>query len=121
MKKEKLSTLIRKLRMVFNRYIVLKDKRCVTCGSTKELQASHFYSFGRHSNVRFDEENVHCQCCGCHMEYHRGCGRSYVEWMQKNVDIDNLARKAKISEKKDSEWYHKMIDKYKNLCIELSR
>jgi len=52
---------------VFNTYIRTRDKGkpCISCGTTKQdiqYHAGHFYSIGSHSNLRFDEDNVHLQC-----------------------------------------------------------
>jgi hypothetical protein len=39
---------------------------CISCNTIpKKKNAGHFYSQGGHSNVRFDEENVHLQCEAC--------------------------------------------------------
>lgn len=54
---------------VFNKYIRLRDqgKPCIACGSSnmKKVNASHFYSAGGHTAVRFDERNVHSGCEHC--------------------------------------------------------
>jgi hypothetical protein len=54
--------------MVFNKYIRLRDqgKECISCGQPpKKANAGHYFSQGGHSNVRFDEDNVHVQCEHC--------------------------------------------------------
>lgn len=58
----------------FSQYIRLRDKECMRCHSTVNLndkglpishQASHY--FGRSAeNTRFDPDNVDCLCMGCH-------------------------------------------------------
>lgn len=54
--------------MVFNKFIRLRDqgKECISCGQPpKKANAGHYFSQGGHSNVRFDEDNVHLQCEHC--------------------------------------------------------
>jgi len=69
--KEELTTvqdLIKLAQQVFNQYIRLRDrgKVCISCNTKpKKENAGHFYSAGTHTNVRFDERNVHLQCEPC--------------------------------------------------------
>lgn len=71
-----------KLDKIFAKYIVARDKRCVTCGKTTGLQCSHF--FGRRAlSTRWDKRNSHAQCSGCHMEYHLDNTQPYTRFMQK--------------------------------------
>lgn len=53
---------------VFNRYIRHRDNglNCISCNKPcKKENAGHYYSQGGHSNVRFNEDNVHLQCEHC--------------------------------------------------------
>lgn len=70
--KDELTTvqdLMKLAQQVFNKYIRLRDagKPCIACGSSnmKKVNASHFYSAGGHTAVRFDERNVHSGCEHC--------------------------------------------------------
>jgi hypothetical protein len=39
---------------------------CISCNKPcKKENAGHYYSQGGHSNVRFNEDNVHLQCEAC--------------------------------------------------------
>lgn len=70
-RKEKLMNLqdyLKLAQQVFNKYIRLRDKDelCISCQKKpKKVNAGHYYSQGGHSNVRFDEDNVHLQCEAC--------------------------------------------------------
>jgi len=70
-RKEKLMNLqdyLKLAQQVFNKYIRLRDKDelCISCQKKpKKVNAGHYYSQGGHSNVRFDEFNVHLQCEHC--------------------------------------------------------
>jgi hypothetical protein len=59
---------IKMTQIIFNKYIRLRDKGqvCISCNkpALKE-NAGHFWSAGGHSNVRFNEDNVHLQCEYC--------------------------------------------------------
>lgn len=70
-RKEELMTLqdyLKLTQQVFNKYIRERDKNevCISClKKPKKANAGHYYSQGGHSNVRFDEYNVHLQCEHC--------------------------------------------------------
>jgi hypothetical protein len=54
--------------MTFNKYIRHRDKglNCISCDKPpKKANAGHYFSQGGHSNVRFNEDNVHLQCEHC--------------------------------------------------------
>lgn len=69
--KEDLKTLqdwLKETQTIFNKYIRLRDMGlvCISCQQTpKKKNAGHYFSSGGHSNVRFDEDNVHLQCEHC--------------------------------------------------------
>jgi hypothetical protein len=53
---------------VFNKFIRQRDAglNCISCNKPpKKENAGHYYSQGGHSNVRFNEDNVHLQCEAC--------------------------------------------------------
>jgi hypothetical protein len=56
----------------FNKFIRERDKgkMCISCGQhiNGVKHASHYYSAGGHSNVRFNENNVHVSCYKCNVE-----------------------------------------------------
>ena len=78
LKKPTVSSLKKKLDIIFSKYIRLKDAdpsgnvECYTCGVVKQwekdgMQAGHFMS-RKHTITRWDEQNVKPQCytCNCH-------------------------------------------------------
>jgi len=78
LKKPTVSSLKKKLDIIFSKYIRLKDAdalgnvACYTCGTVKKwekdgMQAGHFMS-RKHTITRWDEKNVKPQCytCNCH-------------------------------------------------------
>jgi hypothetical protein len=62
-----LPNLLKKAQTVFNAYIRLRDKDngCISCNTGSVEQASHFYSAGQFTALRFNENNVHGSCLRC--------------------------------------------------------
>jgi hypothetical protein len=59
---------LKEAQTIFNKYIRLRDMGlvCISCHQPpKKKNAGHYFSSGGHSNVRFDEDNVHLQCEAC--------------------------------------------------------
>lgn len=72
---------LKKTQMTFNKFIRMrdKDKGCVSCKSLKVEQASHYFSAGKYTALRFNEDNVHGSCLRCNyfmsgnlLEYRKG-------------------------------------------------
>lgn len=101
-KKPTKSKLVKKLDVLFSRYIRLSnaDKRgyctCVTCGKQyhyKNIQAGHFIS-RTHYSTRWDERNVKPQCVGCNM-YKQGQQYLFSKYLGNNLS-DELLQKSRI-------------------------
>jgi hypothetical protein len=78
--------------MTFNKYIRHRDKglNCISCGNEpKKANAGHFYSQGGHSNVRFNEDNVHLQCEHCN-SYLSGNLLNYRIGIEKRIGTARL-------------------------------
>ena len=45
-----------------------RDGRCVICGRTRDLEASHYYS-RRHFHTRWDDRNVNAMCGDCNLRH----------------------------------------------------
>jgi hypothetical protein len=70
-KKKKVKKItVSKAQEAFNASIRRRDGRCVTCGTTQNLQASHVFAVGGNGGLRFHPKNVHAQCAKCHLEWH---------------------------------------------------
>lgn len=102
---------------VFSKYIRLRDKKCLRCGSgvtfnDKGLpvthQASHFFGRGKES-TRFDEENVDTLCTGCHQEWGSADREAYRVFKIKQLGqrgFDLLTLRANTPGKKDRKMAH---------------
>lgn len=52
----------------FSAFVIGRDKKCLKCGSTRELTCSHFFRRG-HSATRFSPTNCITLCIWCHGEW----------------------------------------------------
>lgn len=73
-----------------------RDRRCVTCGETRRLQCSHFYS-RRHLALRFDLRNCNAMCAECNRR-HNADPSEYFRFMNERygeaevAELDSLRR-----------------------------
>jgi hypothetical protein len=66
-----------------------RDRRCVTCGSRRNLQCSHFYS-RRHLAVRFDLRNCNAMCVDCNRR-HNSDPAPYLRFMNERYGEEVVA------------------------------
>ena len=66
-----------------------RDRRCVTCGETRGLQCSHFYS-RRYLAVRFDLRNCNAMCSGCNRRHNEEPG-PYLRFMTERYGAGAVA------------------------------
>lgn len=99
---------------IFSKFIRNRDKRCVCCGSTYQLQAGHFW----HGVLDFDEININTQCKRCN-HFLSGNLAVYSSYLIgkygveefKALDIrHSMAQKGEIRSDQD---YLNIIEKYK--------
>ncbi len=108
------TTLKMKAQNAFNRYIRTRDvgNKCISCSSNVEKgDASHFYSVGGHSAVRFNTDNVHLSCYKCN----RFAGGNLIPYKVALVEkigqerFDKLEALSKTTKFYSSEYYNKLI------------
>lgn len=83
---------LKEAQTIFNKYIRLRDMGlwCISCGKQpKKKNAGHYFSSGGHSNVRFDEDNVHLQCEHCNT-YLSGNLLNYQIGIEKRIGSKKL-------------------------------
>lgn len=78
MKLSKRKKLIADLDKIVSLIVRARDKKCVVCGSTNQLQCSHLIKRGRLS-TRFDLDNCNANCNGCNLR-HNNYPEFYTEW-----------------------------------------
>lgn len=110
---------------VFNKFIRLRDQgqMCISC-EKKALKenAGHYFSSGGHSNLRFDEDNVHLQCEYCNT-YLSGNLLNYQVGIEKRIGGERLLKlheNAHAIKKWSKDELEKLITKYKEKCKELT-
>jgi hypothetical protein len=119
-----LSDYLKLTQQVFNKYIRLRDKNqlCISCQKPpKKQNAGHYFSSGGHSNVRFDEDNVHLQCEHCNT-FLSGNLLNYQIEIEKRIGADKLIElqaKAHIVKKWSIDELKELIKEYKKKIKEL--
>jgi hypothetical protein len=114
MKKKTLPKLKADCQKIFNEYIRLRDSGnpCISCGGFGEMQAGHYYAVSGYDGLRFDEDNVFCECvrCNCFDESHLiGYGSNLIN----RIGIERykaLQERAILYKKFGKKWSRTEID-----------
>jgi len=114
------ASLKKKADAIFSIYIRLRDKKCITCGSTENLQCGHFQS-RKHNATRYDPYNCQAQCVRCNMfnwgeqyEFGKQLDKKYGDGM-----AESLKKKAQEIHKFTTYELQDIIDTYKKEVEEL--
>lgn len=120
-----LPKLLAKCQQVFNAYIRARDrdKGCISCGSYKVEHASHYFSMGHYSALRFTEDNVQGSCVRCNkwlhgnlLEYRKGLLKRIGEKRLNMLELSSDLRRAKKWDRIELE---ALIQHYKQRLSEL--
>ena len=109
---------LKEAQVIFNTFIRTRDNGllCISCNTIpKKKNAGHYFSSGGHSNVRFDEDNVHLQCEHCNT-YLSGNLLNYQIGIEKRIGAEKLLElhaKAHIEKRWRVEEIKEIIKKYK--------
>jgi hypothetical protein len=107
----------------FHLYIRNRDqgKPCISCSKKTKLQAGHFYSAGKHPQLRFNEDNVHGQCLSCNYYMSANLLNYRINLIDK-IGMDrvyDLEQTVELSKKQSYKWDRfelvDIIEKYKAL------
>lgn len=115
---------LKEAQTIFNQYIRLRDNGlwCISCGlPPKKKNAGHYYSQGGHSNVRFDEDNVHLQCERCN-SFLSGNLIEYRANLLTKIGAERFSQleaKARVTRKFTKDELKEIIKKYKQKAKEL--
>jgi hypothetical protein len=115
---------LKEAQTIFNKFIRLRDVGlvCISCNlPPKKKNAGHYYSQGGHSNVRFDEDNVHLQCeaCNTHLS---GNLLNYQIGIEKRIGAEKLIElqgRAHLEKRWTVEEIKEIIKKYKDLVRDI--
>jgi hypothetical protein len=100
-------SLVKAADRAFSQYIVARDKKCVCCGSTRNLQCGHLFSRIAYS-TRWNSLNSACQCARCNMN-HEGDALPFMDYMVAKHGRDKIDELHTL--------YHQPI-KYKDYQLE---
>jgi hypothetical protein len=115
---------LKETQTIFNKYVRLRDSGlpCISCGlPPKKKNAGHYYSSGGHSNIRFDEDNVHLQCEACNT-FLSGNLLNYQIGIQKRIGAQKLLElqeRAHVTKKWTIEELKEIIQTYKTKVRQL--
>lgn len=96
-KQHSISQLKKQADKVFSLWIRNRDKRCVLCGSTKQLQNGHFVSRGINI-LRYDERNCNACCSVCNI-WKNGNMVEYSAFMRRKHGPDIIETLLKEKQK----------------------
>ena len=115
---------LKEAQTIFNKYIRLRDVGllCISCNTIpKKKNAGHYFSSGGHSNVRFDEDNVHLQCEHCNT-FLSGNLLNYQIGIEKRIGAEKLIElqgKAHLEKRWSVDELKEIIKKYKTKVRQL--
>lgn len=78
-KKPSRKRLVKRLDEIVSQIVRKRDKKCVTCGSVKQLGCGHIFSRA-HYSTRWDLDNCHAQCWVCNYKARWSDTIFYPEW-----------------------------------------
>ena len=116
--------LLKKCQFYFNKYIRQRDegKQCISCDSYNTAHASHFYSAGHYSTLRFNELNCHASCVRCNKFLH-GNLLEYRQRLPERIGLDkfnNLELAKGMDKRTNHKWNRleliEILEKYKAKC-----
>jgi len=96
---------IKKLDDLISKIVILRDKKCVICGSKTKLTCGHLFSRS-HYFTRFDLINCNCQCWPCNFKSKRD-NSDYTLWFVKNY---GLSMYEDLKERFDGITHYKIND-----------
>ena len=84
-----------KLHKLVREYVILRDKKCLRCGKTNNLHASHIYPRGKYPRLQFNTDNVKALCLGCHLYWWHKHPIEAKDWAVKTLGRPRLNKLKK--------------------------
>ena len=113
-------TLVKKVDKIFSKYIRLRDKYCVLCGSPENGNCGHLFS-RRHYSTRWDDGNCFQQCYPCNFKHNLQPSHYYNWYIEKfgKEKLDELHSKHQQTKKYTNvdleELYEEIKERYEEL------
>ena len=106
----------KKLHSLVREFVMLRDKRCLKCGKSDRLHASHIYPRGKYPKMQFNLDNVKALCVGCHLYWWHKHPIEAREWAEKT-----LGKALLIRLKKQANTIDKTLWNYKDIKHEIEQ
>ena len=87
-----------KLKKLLHQLVVVRDKKCLKCGKTKNLHASHIYPKGGYPNMQWMPRNLKALCFRCHLMWWHKNPIEASEWYRKAYPVNARYLKKKSLE-----------------------
>jgi len=82
-----------KLNALLREAMLLRDGgRCLRCGRTDYLQASHIYPKGKYRKMEFELDNIKTLCNGCHLFWWHKHPMEAKDWLEEKLPPQRLQR-----------------------------
>jgi hypothetical protein len=94
-----------------------RDRRCVTCGTSRNLQCSHFYS-RRYLATRFDLRNCNAMCAECNRRHNTEPG-PYLRLMMERYGAEVVAELGRLradTRKVTDEELVRLLERFKRIA-----
>jgi hypothetical protein len=115
-----LSYLLQNTINTFHKYIRARDKGkpCIACGVPykSNFHASHFFSAGKYSSLRFHEDNVHAGCQKCNL-FLEGNIDEYTQRLPSRIGqerFNKLLELAKEYKRNGFKWDREELNRIRN-------
>lgn len=89
---------IRELKKLLHQLVVVRDKKCLKCGNTKQIHASHIYPKGGYPHMKWMPRNLKALCFRCHLMWWHKNPIEACEWYK-----NTCPKNAKYLKKKSLE------------------
>ena len=87
-----------KLKKLLHQLVVARDKKCLRCGTTKRLNASHIYSKGSNPSIQWEPWNVKALCWACHLMWWHKSPLEAARWL-KQAHLDRYKKAERLYKK----------------------
>ena len=96
-----------KLKKLLHQLVVVRDKKCLHCGATKNLHASHIKPKGLHPHIQWNPRNLKALCFYCHLMWWHKDATDAGEWYKKKYPKNLTYLNSIVKRKKDMKYKHK--------------
>lgn len=89
---------IRELKKLLHQLVIVRDKKCLHCGNTKQIHASHVYPKGSYPHMKWMPKNLKALCFRCHLMWWHKNPIEAGDWYKKTYPVNARYLKKKSLE-----------------------